>query len=177
MYSRRFQILLLVIAVAPFSGCRFSSQGLGSFAMHGPCKTLGVDLRPGQGAIGPDVCIHDRCLGWVFARNKGPFHHILQGTTDPGCGDGNCRSLIGGSHTLAEQFPTDSGSPNPVVNQTVIRRGSPIPAAFPTPATQPASATYHLSSKAKQKVPRRTGATSSKPANRFAQQRSYDPYR
>ena len=78
MFSRRFQLLILIIAVAPLSGCSFSSQGFGSFAAHGPCKTLGFDLRPGQGACGPDICLHDRCLGWIFARNKGPFHHLMQ---------------------------------------------------------------------------------------------------
>ena len=177
MFSRRFQILLLVIAVCPLCGCRFSSQGLGSFAAHGPCKTLGVDLRPGQGAVGPDVCIHDRCLGWIFARNKGPFYHLLQGTTDPGCGDGNCRSLVGGAHTLTEQFPTANGSPNPVVNQYSIGYGGPTPAISPTPATRTAPVTYHLSSHAQRQAPLPTRATSPKPANRLAQRRLYDAYR
>ena len=145
MSSRRFQILLLVIAVSSLSGCSFSSQGLGSFSAHGPCKTLGVDCRPGQGAPGPDICLHDRCLGWVFGRNRGPFFHLSRGTTDPGCGNGNCRSLIGGSHSVVEQFPGINGSPNPVVNQTAIPFGSPFAAKTPTPALAPTRAVVSVS--------------------------------
>jgi len=176
MFSRRFQILLLVLAVGPLCGCRFSSQGLGSFAMHGPCKTLGFDVRPGQGAIGPDVCIHDRCLGWMVARNKGPFYHLLHGTTDPGCGNGNCRSIVGGAHTLGEQFPTANGSPNAVINHYSTAGRSPTPATRSTSATQTGPVTYHLSSKSNRNAPVSNRPTSPKPANRIAQQR-FDPWR
>ena len=175
MPSRRFQVLLLVIAVGPLSGCSFSSRGLGSFSMHGPCKTLGVDLRPNQGAPGPDVCLHDRCLGWVFARNRGPFYHIFRGTTDPGCGNGNCRSLIGGSHSIVDQFPDVYGSSNPVINQTAFGVGVPIAARAPTPARAPTSARAPVVA-TRWQAPISTGPTHPKPVNRLAQQR-FDAYR
>lgn len=176
MFSRRFQVLILVIAVAPMCGCSFSSRGFGSFAAHGPCKTLGLDLRPGQGAPGPDVCIHDRCLGWMVARNKGPFHHLLQGTTDPGCGNGNCRSLVGGAHTIAEQFPGVNGSSNPVINQTAFgtRTASPTPALAPTLATLPRDTGQASVASRQSSVSRRP--TNPKASNRFARQ-SFDPWR
>lgn len=128
MFSLQFRVFLLAIAASAFCGCSCSSKGLGSFAVHGPCKTLGVDARLGQGAPGPDVCLHDRCLGWMVARNKGPFYHLLRGTTDEGCGGGNCRSLVGGSQTITEQFPGVQGSTNSVINQTayVKRKLPPI---------------------------------------------------
>lgn len=177
MFSRRFQVLMLIIAVGPMCGCSFSSRGLGSFAAHGPCKTLGLDVRPGQGAPGPDICLHDRCLGWMVARNKGPFYHLMQGTTDPGCGNGNCRSLVGGSHTIVEQFPGANGSSNPVINQTAFGVGGPVGAASPTPAiapTQAVAATTTPVTRQRSVASRRP--TSSKPANRLAQQR-FDPFR
>ena len=200
MFSRRLQMLLLMIAVSPLCGCSFSSQGLGTLSAHGPCKTLGFDLRPGQGAPGPDICLHDRCLGWVFGRNRGPFFHLVRGTTDPGCGNGNCRSLIGGTHTVVEQFPGVNGSPNPVVNQTAIgvrtpfaATGTPTLATRPTLVADPFSAHAQVARTAPRAatVPRGATATiadsprsawvsrqptSPKPANRLAQQR-FDPWR
>ena len=144
MFSLQFRVLLLAAAVSSLAGCSCSSRGFGSFAVHGPCKTLGVDARPGQGAPGPDVCLHDRCLGWMVGRNRGPFYHFFRGSTDPGCGPCNCRSLVGGSQTISQQFPGVAGSTNSVINQTAYVKRGPTPASQVTykPAAQVATQRY-----------------------------------
>jgi hypothetical protein len=103
-------ILITCFTVNLLAGC--------AAALHGPCKTLSYDLRPGQGKLGPDVCLTDRCLGWMVGRNNGPFYHLGQGTLDPGCGPDNSGSLIRGTQTLLEQFPSGSNSPGQLLTQT-----------------------------------------------------------
>ena len=98
--TKTLLILITCFGVNLLTGC--------AAAFHGPCKTLSYDLRPGQGRLGPDICLTDRCLGWLVGRNRGPFHHLGQGTLDPGCGANNSGSLIGGTQTLAEQWPGPS---------------------------------------------------------------------
>ena len=100
--TKTLLIFVTCLAVNLLTGC--------AAALHGPCKTLSYDLRPGQGKLGPDVCLTDRCLGWMVGRNNGPFYHLGQGTLDPGCGANNSGSLIGGTQTLAEQWPGPSNS-------------------------------------------------------------------
>ena len=100
----RISIFLLM------SSWLLSSLGC-AFAVHGPCKTLGYDARANVGRPGVDICVHDRCLGWMVGRAPGPFHYLRQGTTDPGCGPNNCQSLLGGNQTLTEAFP---GAPRAV---------------------------------------------------------------
>ena len=102
-------------------------------ALHGPCKTLSYDLRPNHGKFGPDVCLTDRCLGWMVGRNDGPFHHLGQGTLDPGCGANNSGSLIRGTQTIVEQFPGPSASrglfapqPTPAHQQAVQQQQFPF---------------------------------------------------
>ena len=100
MMNNKTNTLLILVAcltINSLTGC--------ATALHGPCKTLSVDYRPGYGKLGPDVCLTDRCLGWIVGRNNGPFHHLAQGTLDPGCGPNNSGSLIRGTQTLAEQWP------------------------------------------------------------------------
>lgn len=103
--NNKTKILLIFVTcltVNLLSGC--------ATALHGPCKTLSVDFRPNYGKLGPDVCLTDRCLGWMVGRNQGPFHHLGQGTIDPGCGPNNEGSLIRGTQSIFEQFPPSSGS-------------------------------------------------------------------
>ena len=116
--NKTLLFLIACLAVNLLTGC--------AATFHGPCKTLSVDLRPGHGKLGPDVCVTDRCLGWMVGRNRGPFHHLRQGTVDPGCGPNNERSLIRGTQSLAEQFPSASGS-----------RGLFFQQPTPTPLVQP----------------------------------------
>ena len=98
--TKTLLIFVTCLAVNLLTGC--------ATALHGPCKTLSVDYRLGYGKLGPDVCLTDRCLGWVVGRNNGPFHHLGQGTLDPGCGPNNAGSLIRGTQTLAQQWPGPS---------------------------------------------------------------------
>lgn len=100
--TKTLLILITCLAANSLTGC--------AVALHGPCKTLSTDLRPGQGKLGPDVCLTDRCLGWMVGRNNGPFHHLGQGTLDPGCGPNNAGSLVRGSQTIAEMWPGPAGS-------------------------------------------------------------------
>ena len=100
--TKTLLILITCLAVNSLTGC--------AVALHGPCKTLSYDLRPGQGKLGPDICLTDRCLGWLVGRNRGPFYHLGQGTLDPGCGPNNSGSLICGTQTLAQMFPRASSS-------------------------------------------------------------------
>ena len=94
--TKTLLIFITCLVVNSLTGC--------AVALHGPCKTLSYDLRPGQGKLGPDVCLTDRCLGWLGGRNNGPFYHLGQGTLDPGCGPNNSGSLISGTQTLSEQW-------------------------------------------------------------------------
>ena len=100
--TKNLLILMTCLVVNSLTGC--------ATALHGPCKTLSIDLRPNYGKLGPDICLTDRCLGWVVGRNRGPFHHLGQGTLDPGCGPNNSGSLIRGTQSIFEQFPKSSGS-------------------------------------------------------------------
>jgi hypothetical protein len=116
--TKTLLIFITCLAVNSLTGC--------AVALHGPCKTLSYDLRPGQGKVGPDVCLTDRCLGWMVGRNRGPFYHLGQGTLDPGCGPNNSGSLIRGTQTLLEQFPSASGSGGQFVQQQTV----PMPGQF-----------------------------------------------
>ncbi len=100
--TKNLLLLLICLAVNSLTGC--------ATALHGPCKTLSFDLRPNHGRLGPDICLTDRCLGWMVGRNRGPFYHLGQGTLDPGCGPNNSNSLIGGAQSVFERFPKSSGS-------------------------------------------------------------------
>jgi len=66
--TKTLLILMTCLVVNSLTGC--------TTALHGPCKSLSVDLRPNYGKLGPDICLTDRCLGWIVGRNRGPFHHL-----------------------------------------------------------------------------------------------------